>query len=459
MIPLLKLNEPEVFSSGLWIDTPKNQQGLWKDGLNVVFSDGIIERFRQVTQEYTTAARVTGIATANSGGTQRAYIGAGPKVIMREGLAHTEIGSGFAANGVWDFEPFGTFLLATNNVDQPQLWKNTGVLANWATCPFARARLVKKLEVFPVLFEGQNVAWPSYNNIEDFVPGPGKRAGQFFIRDLDGDVMAAEPLGDALVYYSQDMFGFMSFVGGEAAMSFKTRPGGGIGAVGPKAVVSTGTMHFGVSRKGLWQSDGNSFKYHARPAVARWFDSTINWLRAEEVVGVHHESEQRVVFYFPTLSGEVLGLGYNYDGPAAGRWQKLAHDVSAFGEQGVFKAPLVGSATSYGFYGVTGTDPTLPYTVSLRSWPMDMGSTDKNKRWQMVELHSETSGVVEFRVGYSDTHKAEPDWQEWRDLGQQNWLEDRESIFITIEFRSQTAGAYWKLMGLEIYGQVVGANR
>lgn len=459
MLPLLKLNAPEVFSSGLWLDTPKNQPGLWKDGLNVQFSDGVIEKNRQPTTEFTTDAMVTGLATADSGGTSRAYIGAGSKVILRSGSAHTEIGSGFSGIGEWDFEPFGTWLLATNNQNKPQIWKNTGLLVDWPTAPFPRARLVKKLDVFPVLVAGQEIAWPSYNNPEDFVPGPGKRAGQFFVRDLDGDIMAMEPLGDALVYYSQDMFGFMRFVGGEAAMSIKTRQGGGIGAVSTQAVVSTGTMHFGVSRKGLWQSDGNSFKYIARPAVARWFEANIDWLRANEVVTVHDETAQRVIFYFPTLDGGRKGLGYNYDGPAAGRWQKFQNGVTAFADQGVFRAPLVGVGNRYGFFGVVGADPTGEYPASLLSWPLDMGSTDRLKRWQMVEIHAEIGGVVEFRVGYSNFAKEEPDWQAWRSIQQENWLEDRESVFLSLEFRSTTSGATWKITGLEVYGQVVGKNK
>lgn len=460
MKPLLKINEPARFSAGIWTDPPKNQPNLWVDGENVLFSDGVIEKSQGYTEEQDYDAPVTGLAVANADGIKRIYVGAGPKVFKIDDGIETEIGTGFSALGQWDIEPFGTWALLTNNVDPPKIWKNAGQIVAWPTVPFARARIVKKIaDVFPVLFSGQEVAWPAYNNPEDFVPGPGKRAGQFFIRGLDGDVMAAEPLGDALVYYSQDMFGFMRFVGGEAAMSIVTHPGGGIGAVGPKAVVSAGAFHFGVSRKGIWQSDGNSFNYPMRPAVARWFNSQIDWLRGHEVVGVHHEAEEQVVFFFPCLDGVIRGLGYTYGGPAAGRWTKLRMPVTAYADQSVFKGAVIGTGQSFGFYNSGDNAGPVALSSSLRSAPLDMGSTDRFKRWQMFELHYEANGLLEFRIGYSNEAKAEPEWTAWDAVALQNWLEDRESVFITVEFRSTGFGSDWKLSGMEFYGEVTGQNR
>ena len=460
MRPLLKINEPERFSSGIWIDTPENQPSLWRDATNVLFSDGLIEKSRGYSQTAVVPSRVSGMASAFAGGFQRLYIGAGSQVFMAEGLAPpTQIGSGFAPNSLWVLEPYGNFLLATNGVNRPQIWENTGALVPWPTAPFLNPRLVKKLEVFPILFQGQEIAWPAYNNFKDFVPGPGKRAGQFFVRDLDGDIMAAEPLGDALVYYSQDMFGFIRFVGGEAAMSIRTHPGGGIGAVGPHAVAACGPFHYGISRKGIWQSDGNSFRYVARPAVARWFKDQIDWLNAIDCVVVHHEAESQVVFFFPCKDGTIRGLGYTYDGPASGRWTKLEMPITAAAEQSTFTAPPVAAGTTVGLFATGSNAGTSVLPSSLRSAPLDMGSTDQAKRWQMLELHLQLGAALEFRVGYSNALKAEPEWIDWRSAQHENWLEDFESIFLTVEFRHSQLGTNWRLTGMEIHGEPVGKRR
>lgn len=457
MRAMLKINEPEQFSSGLWVDPPENQPALWKDGENVLFSDGIIEKSKGYSAEQAYAEDVIGLAVANANGLQRMYVGTETKVYVRDGGAQTQIGSGFNPLGLWSFETFGTFLLATNNVDKPKIWKNTGQLVDWG--PLARAAIVRKIQVFPVLFSGQEVHWPAYNNIEEFTIQAGNRAGNFFIRDLDGDVLAVEPMGDYLIYYTADMFGFMSFVGGENPMSFKTNQGGGIGAVGPNSVIPVGPFHFGMSRKGIWQSDGNSFNYIARPAIARWINSQIDWTKAKQVVGVHHETEQQVAFFFPCLDGQIRGVGYTYEGPSRGRWTILKMPILAAGKQGVFKAPPIGVPGSMGFYNTGNNAGGDPLVASLRSAPLDMGSTDRMKRWQMVEIHSESVGLFEMRVGYSDLAKAEPEWLEWAVVEQENWLEDRESNFLTLEFRSLGFGAHWELSGLEIYGEPVGKTK
>lgn len=460
MRPLLKLNEPEMFSSGIWIDTPDNQTSLWRDATNVLFSDGVIEKSRGYSQTAVMPSRVSGMTSAFVAGFQRLYIGAGTQVFKAEGLAApTQIGSGFPANALWVFEPYGSFLLATNGVGKPQIWENGGVLVDWPTAPFSAPRLVKKLEVFPILFQGQEVAWPSYNNFKDFVPGPGKRAGQQFIRDLDGDIMAAEPLGDSLVYYSQDMFGFIRFVGGEAAMSIKTHPGGGIGAVGPHAVAAAGPFHYGISRKGIWQSDGNSFRYIARPGVARWFKDNIDWLKAIDCVTLHHEAETQVLFFFPCKDGQIRGLGYTYDGPASGRWTKMEMGITAAAEQSTFSAPPIAAGSAVGLFATGSNAGNAPLPSSLLSAPLDMGSADRAKRWQMLELHFEFGGSLEFRVGYSDKLKDEPNWIDWQVAQNENWLEDYESIFLTVEFRHQQLGTTWKLNGMEIHGEPVGKRR
>lgn len=255
------------------------------------------------------------------------------------------------------------------------------------------------------------------------------------------------------------MFGFMSFVGGEAAMSFQTQQGGGIGAVGPKAVVPTGPYHFGMSRKGIWQSDGNSFNYIAKPAINRWINEQIDWSRAEEVVGVHHETETTVEFFFPCLDGVIRGVGYAYGGSAQGRWTKLTYPITAYADQSVFQAPLVGVGLGWGFFNLGDNAGGAPLPAWVRSAPLDMGSTDRVKRWQMLEVHFDADAALEFRLGYSDEAKAEPEWTDWTALELENWLEDRESLFLTVEIRSTGVGASWRLGGMEIYGEVVGRKR
>lgn len=460
MQPLLKLNDPAQFAAGMFADTPDNQPSLWRDADNVVFLDGQIEKSRGYAKEFDLEEPATGMTTANISGVPRVYVGAGSKVYKRDGALPDQIGSGFHPNGIWSMVPFGTWLFATNNVNPPQIWKNTGVLVDWPTCPFPTAKIVRKLEVFPILFKGQEVAWPSYNDPEDFAPGPGKRAGLFFIRDLDGDVMAAEPLGEnMLIFYSNDQYGYMSFVGGETAMSIKVAASGGIGAVGPNAVAPCGRFHLGLGRKGIWMFDGNSWDYIMAPAVKKWFNSQIDWTKSATVSVLHEERDQAVSFFFECLDGTRKGLMFNYGGLMQGRWTKLNMPITAASDQSAFRYPLIGTANSVSSFGNGSNMNGAAMPTRLLSAPLDMGSTDRLKRWQMFETHFKNNGPIEFRVGYSDSPAGAIEWTDWAQVQNENWLEDRESILISVEFRNQALGSTWSLSGMEFHGVVTGRRR
>src|SRR5690606_14450245 len=131
--------------------------------------------------------------------------------------------------------------------------------------------------------------------------------------------------------------------------------------------------------------------------------------------------------------GVTRGLGYTYDGPAAGRWTKLEMNITASAEQSTYTAPPVAADTIVGLYATGSNAGTAVLPTSLVTAPLDMGSADRAKRWQMLELHFDLGAALEFRVGYSDTLKAEPEWTDWRAAQHENWLEDFESIFLTVE--------------------------
>lgn len=460
MKPLLKLNDPAQFAGGIWLDTADNQPSLWRDATNVEFDEGSITKTGGLQQDFATAAPPSGLAGTSVMGVPRLYVGAGSQLLVRDGALPQVIGSGFAAGGLWSMITYGTWLFATNGINPPQIWKNAGVTTNIPSMPFPNARIVRKLEVFPMFFRGTEVCWPAYDNPEDFVPGPGKRAGQFFIRDLDGEIAAVEPLGEnLLVYYAQDMYGFVRFVGGETAMAIKS-VAGGIGAVGPNSVVVAGHFHFGLSRKGMWQFDGNSWQYLMPPTVGRWFNSMVDWSKAETAAMVHDEQAQSVSLFFTCKDAVRRGLTYTYAGTMQGRWSKLEMPVFATAEQGAHNWPLVGTSTGVSRFGMGNNMGADPLPASLHSAPLDMGSTDTHKRWQMLEVHKDNViGLFEYRVGYSNSVQEVPDWTDWNVVQKENWLQDRESILLSVEFRSLGLGATWRLTGLEIHGVVTGRRR
>ena len=196
------------------------------------------------------------------------------------------------------------------------------------------------------------------------------------------------------------------------------------------------------------------------PSVGRWFNSMIDWSKAETAAMVHDEQAQSVSLFFTCKDDVRRGLTYTYAGTMQGRWSKLEMPVFASAEQGAHNWPLVGTSTGVSRFGMGNNLGTDPLPASLVSAPLDMGSTDTHKRWQMLEVHKDNViGLFEFRVGYSNSVQEAPDWTDWAVVSKENWLEDRESILLTVEFRSLGLGATWRLTGMEIHGVVTGRRR
>ena len=462
MRPLLQIKDPQEFSSGLWPDRPKNQTALWKDGKNITFRDGKIFSRGSIGTLGDLPYPIQEIGQAFVNGVRRIYLGTFNAVYVQNepDLTATSIFGTSPPGCTWVFQPFGSWLLATNGVNKPKIWKNTGMMADWPTFPVAKARTIGKLEVFPVLFEGQVAYWPAFNNIEDFVPGPGKRAGEFFIRDLDGDVMACAPLRNTLVYYTQNMWGFMRFVGGELAMSFE-EGGTGIGAVSPYAVAYTNNFHFGISRKGIWQSDGSSFQYIAPPKINDWVLSNVDFEDFSSFVVYANERENMIEFFFMCKDGTRRGVGYDYQGPTQGTWTIFEETLTAASTQGAFEYPIVGYFD--GKYGFRDQEDLEGSAWTLNTFPLDAGSLDRKKRWQNLQLTSIFPGAyMQARVGFSDNYNDEPDWLAWQDTdGTDLWF-DRESVFITIQLRRASPAlgdVRLGLSGIEVFGVGTGRKR
>jgi hypothetical protein len=453
MKPAIEINDPAMVASGLLVDPLPNQIALWKDGSNVLFIDGEVVKRGGWDLPYDALGPIGGLAQAYVNGQKRTYVGTGTKLFKFQDGARTEIGSGFTG-GAWSMATYGAFLIATNDTDHPKVWKDSGTVVDYG--PIARARIVRKLSGFPMLFHGQEAYWPAYNDFEDFVPGPGKRAGSFFVRDLDGDIEAVEPLGNVLVYYTQDMFGTISFIGGESAFGFITNQKGGIGAVGPDAVAGVGPFHYGLSKKGIWKSDGNSFEYIANGAILKWLKANINWTQAVNTRALHNEARRLVEFHFMCLDGTIRGVAYNY---ANGSWTILVAPVLFLLEQGVYDYPLVAIGNLWGFYDKGDNAGAAALSAAIETAPLAAGTPRRYKLWDKLVVFFEADGVVEFRVGYSDTPQGEPDWTEWAQLSHDdNWLSDRESVFIKLGFRSTAVNADWRLSGFEVFGEATGST-
>lgn len=463
MQPLLILpppDAPNILESGIAPSLPAKASKLWLDATNVLFIDRGVEKARGITAVSSIVGDIFGISQAFVDGQQRAYLGTVNTFYQYSDGDTAELASGFGG-GNWSIIPWGTWVLATNGIDPVQVCKNDTVMVPLANVPVGTARIIRKLAQRPIIFAGQTAYWPRATDIEYWtVPDPTGNAGSFFIRDLDSDIVAVEPFGEFLAYYTNNQMGLVTFIGGASVYGFKNRIEG-IGAIGLNAIVPVGQKHYGMSANGFWVTDGSSFDYLEHPAIDAFFDAHVDKTLGDRITGVHVRDRQMVAWFFRDVDGSIHGLEFCYGN---GSWQHLQMPITAAAAQEVFDGPL--AAASGGEWGVFDASSDVggaTMTSSLRTAGFDAGEPQRFKHWELVQVNIEATNGVDVRFGLHryETMGAHPDdyWTDWAALGRDNYLGlggGLDSVYLSMELRSLTFGVSWRIGGLSVHGTLGG---
>jgi len=462
MTPLLKIREPEVLVTGLFPSMPANQLALWKEGENILFFDGRVEKLSGYTEEAEADAAIVAFAQAYADGEERVYYGTADKLYKWADGTQDVLGTGYTGTE-WSLETFGTFLFATNNVDELQVWENTGSAHNVAGTNFTTAKVIRKLEnhllVFNTSIDEQEVRWCSKSNPVLWEPSTDNSAGGLPIRDLDSGIVAAEQFGDVIGFYSSNGFGVVQYVGGPYWFGAKKRLQG-IGAVGKDAIVPVVNEHYGFSSNGIFRNNGVSFAYVDTPAIKRWIKDNADPAFYYSVRGTHYQSKDLCIWSFMCKDSVRRAVGYNYKNQS---WTIFLLPAGAFDEAQVIEGeatgrPLIAIGNKWGFFdeGVNAGNAALPARVRTNS--LDAGDMDRWKLWDMVRFEMEQTGACQVRFGFGET-PGEPDyWTSWTALARENWV-GQESIYLTIELRSTAVDVSWAITGLEIFGSLTAIQR
>lgn len=455
MRKLLELKDGQVISSGTYKSLAKGQDALWKDSENFLFFDQAAEKMPGWTNYKTKASPVLALEQAYIDGERRTYYAVAGQVFKDAYGTEVSLGSGFGGSGYWSMTPWGNWLIASNDFDKPKVWKNTGSLVDLANYPQARARLLKKWKNHLMAYTNQTLLWSSESAPEVWAASAQNSAGDIYVRDLDGDIIAAQPLGGAFAVYSSDTMIIQQYLGKPFYFGFPGTPINGIGAVSDSAIIPANNKNYGLSRKGFFVTDGVGFSLIGSPAINRWFKANMDWDNARRVVGLHWESIEHVCWWFPCKDGQVRGLAYRY---ADGAWAPLRQNVSAAADQQVFDYPLIATGNSWGFLGqgIDGGGSALP--ASLQSFPAHCGEEEREKVWDLLRVGKEITGVVEFRLGFSNDIEEEPDWTDWGTLQEENWINGRSSVYLTLDFRANASGSSLRLGSMSLHGEM-GAYR
>lgn len=434
----LDLMPGKGLNSGLFPSADPTGGTIWRDGRNVWFKELGIEMLlgRQKIIE-TIAGSPRAIAQAFVEGVNRIYYEDGGNVYYWNGTARIPMDNLSTAGTPW-FEPYGNFLLLTDNLNQPKLWKNGGPFAPIGTGQFTRAKILKKLREHVLAYNTDTypsgVHWSSTSDPEQWNPDLDEsRAGFLPFRDLDSEVMAVADLGAAHAVYSRETMQILQFVGGDATFGRPTQGLQGIGAVGRYSVVSVDRFNFGIGKGGVFMTDGTASTYIDRPAVDTFLQERVNWTRGEEVIGYYDERLKMIVWTLPLLSGEKQGLGIDAArGFGGGDKQVTFLDgkFTAADQRVVYDNPLLGMPDGLYFASVPGFLMNDFYLLSQLYTPDPSIYT----MWDFLLVGGTLTPGGQIRFGFTNTPKMESiEWSAIKPLENRIPIPLRESIYIAIE--------------------------
>lgn len=361
----------EMMLSGVFPDLPHKQPPVFRTAKNVLFTDNSIQ---PIPGQYVLTAGsggipVRGLLSIREGSTPVLFFG-DDATLYRFTISGgtTEVGVGFAnAGNAWSMRRWGSWILATNNVNSPQIFKGSSFAAlTGASGVFNTVRKFLTYKNYALAFNtdlnDSRIAWCTANDPETWVAALTNTARSIDIRDTTSGITDANIANERIYYWTLKSMSVMSFVGPPVFFSSNLVTDD-IGAFGPMSTTEVAGNVYGIGPNGIWQTDGASYRYIDAPVHDEIFGN-INLDQAHKCVAWHDVFTSQVVFWIPGENADEVsyGMGFNYKDR---NWAPRGDTRTAALEAGDFKWGLLGD-TAGNIYAqslvddpVTAQDPHL----------------------------------------------------------------------------------------------------
>lgn len=465
----------QEFSTGIWPQTHPHAVPFWGDGRNVEFTDEGVGKMKGWSAPFTELGSdpVRGMTAMQNSGIQSLFFGDKAGIYRWNTATVQLMGSGYTGitdetvtqiATTWSMVPWGTWVLATNGVDTPQVYKDTGSFVDLTGITFTTAEIFIKRGAHVIAMNTSNgnnwVEWCSDDDVEDWTPTNANSAGNHTIRDMESGIKCAAPIGDRIAIYGKDSMYLMTYLG--APFYFGVLPAlTGIGAISKQAVVSHGRLNYGFGIQGFWKTDGVSYEYIDEPAIREFVFANINWTQSSKICAYHDEEATQIRWFYPTVGSEPdMGVGFDY---IRQNWYVYSFGRTSAIEREVFRYPVAGTDGGEIFFHNFGDDANgSGMTAYIETKAMDFGYPHATKFCDEVQLGvTNLSGTVNFQLGVQDDLDDAVTYSTAQAIDDGNEpIEDRVNArFIRAKIESTEIGATWNLSSMDIFGKISGGRR
>jgi hypothetical protein len=493
-----KLGLNEEIGTGLYLSRFSRTVPLWSDGRNIQFTEIGVAKLpgSQTLVSTNNNEPIRGLLQEEAEESLRVYFGdlstlyrytaktdlletLGTGYTLSESSGGSEWDSGSSVwdsgNSTWDsglVQPnqwslvnYGAFVLATNGVDFPQIYKGTSFSDLVGTDLGPNGTVEIFVNRGPhVLGFNTNVSpkefiWCDADNVDDWVAAPDNLAGQLEIRELKTKIIAAVPLGSRIAVYGEDQMFVVNYLANDLVFGYQPAING-IGAVNKNAVVPVGRNNYGLSSQGFFVTDGQTFKYIDEPMVRDWFRNNHNAAQIGKVAAFHDEELSQIRWYFPSpesLTNDTC-LSFNYE---RNTWSIILGTRSAGDERRVAGGPITGSEE--GSILLEGSpranNDSSPVVAYVRSKAIDLGNADLVKELDSIRMGF-VGNNLQYRIGWSETEDGTIHWGGYRymETGFPFHNLRTSGRWLHIEIYSDDINTSWELSSMELIGRSEGTR-
>jgi len=319
-----------IISDILPQDVPPNG---FDSGVNVRFADGKVSR-ANVFRTYHTYVPPEGSSTVSpvvhlanlqlaSQGDNLFAVHANMKIEQVDGPVEIDVSPPFAPTSeILEVPVTSTVLgdvLYVNRQDQLPVYKSN-VITDFTVLPAWntqwRTRVLRAYKDFLIAFnvEKNGIEYPTLVKWSDVVlagapptswdeTSTTNSAGETVLSEINGPILDALPLRNAMMIYSSDEVWQMDYVGGDFIFSFRRAFKGG-GIINTNCVVDVQGTHFVFGENDIYTHDGNTMQSVADGRVKDFIFSALNKDLKQFCFAFYSARYQEVYFCYP--SGDPL---------------------------------------------------------------------------------------------------------------------------------------------------------
>jgi hypothetical protein len=253
-----------------------------------------------------------------------------------------------------------------------------------------------------------DVAWASEDDPDTWVASATNSAGSLTLREATTQLRCIVPLGEATALYTESEMFILNYIGAPFYFGYETAMTSGVGAVSAKSVVSVDRLNYGLSRRGLFMTDGNSVnRIGDAEGINKYISDNIAEGEYAQVSAYHNKANTEVVWSIP-FGGTLpnIEITYNY---STNTFSKRTQNNSASLEAGVFRHAITTNSFGDIFYenGGNSAHETVATTKAH-----DLEDPYSIKEITSVRVGKIGLGNPKVQIGWAENIDDEPTFNE-----------------------------------------------